>query len=124
GILAVLLDRGAVVWLVPASANAADILALQPDGVLLSNGPGDPSRLNYAVNTIRGIVDEGQVPVFGICLGHQLLALAAGGHTSKMRFGHRGLNQPVLDVATGRVAVTTQNHGYMVDPASLPADYR
>jgi carbamoyl-phosphate synthase small subunit len=112
------------VWLVPASATAEEILALEPDGVLLSNGPGDPSRLGYAVDTVRGLLRQAQAPIFGICLGHQLLALAAGGHTRKMRFGHRGMNQPVLDVATGRVSITTQNHGYTVDPGSLPGEYK
>jgi carbamoyl-phosphate synthase small subunit len=124
GILGRLRERGAGVWLVPAAANAAEVLALQPDGVLLSNGPGDPARLNYAVGTVRGLIEEAHVPVFGICLGHQLMALAAGGRTSKMRFGHRGVNQPVLDLESGRVAVTTQNHGYMVDPNSVPPDFR
>jgi carbamoyl-phosphate synthase small subunit len=118
-----MLESGAGVWLVPATMSASDILALQPDAVLLSNGPGDPSRLDYAVNTVRGLLDHGTMPIFGICLGHQLLALAAGGRTVKMRFGHRGVNQPVLETATGRMSVTTQNHGYMVDPASVPPDY-
>jgi carbamoyl-phosphate synthase small subunit len=118
-----LLNMGAGVWLVPATMSAAEIMALRPDGVLLSNGPGDPSRLDYAVETVRGLLDRAGVPVFGICLGHQLLALAGGGSTSKMRFGHRGINQPVLEVATGRVSITTQNHGYMVDPDSIPAGY-
>jgi carbamoyl-phosphate synthase small subunit len=92
----------------------------------LSNGPGDPARLDYAVSTVRGLLEDGpaEMPVFGICLGHQLLALAAGGSTVKMRFGHRGINQPVLEVATGRVSVTTQNHGYMVDPNTIPPDYK
>jgi carbamoyl-phosphate synthase small subunit len=116
--------QGAGVWVVPATAPAGQIFGLQPDGVLLSNGPGDPSRLEYAVDTVRGLIDVGDMPVFGICLGHQLLALAAGARTVKMRFGHRGVNQPVIEVDTGRVAVTTQNHGYMVDPTSVPADYR
>jgi carbamoyl-phosphate synthase small subunit len=116
--------QGAGVWTVPATMSADDILALRPDGVLLSNGPGDPARLDYAVNTVRGLLDKGNVPVFGICLGHQLLALAAGGRTTKMRFGHRGINQPVLETETGRVSITTQNHGYTVDPDSVPTDYK
>jgi carbamoyl-phosphate synthase small subunit len=114
---------GAGVWLVPAGTSAAEIMALRPDGVLLSNGPGDPARLDYAVETVRDLLHCTSLPIFGICLGHQLLALAAGGRTSKMRFGHRGINQPVLELATGRVSITTQNHGYMVDPDSIPAGY-
>ncbi len=114
---------GAGVWLVPSTMTANQVLALQPDGVLVSNGPGDPSHLGYAVETVRQLIDQGQIPIFGICLGHQLIALAAGGCTTKMRFGHRGINQPVLETATGRMSVTTQNHGYTVDPASLPPDY-
>src|SRR5579859_811212 len=113
-----LIARGAGVWLVPAQMPAAEVLALRPDGVLLSNGPGDPAHLSYAVDMVRGLLAAGPLPIFGICLGHQLLALAAGARTTKMRFGHRGVNQPVLDVATGRVAITTQNHGYVVDPGS------
>jgi len=121
-----LLEGGAGVWLVPATMTAGEILALQPDAVLLSNGPGDPSRLDYAVETVRGLLEGfvGTLPIFGICLGHQLLALAAGGRTVKMRFGHRGVNQPIIETATGRMSVTTQNHGYMVDPASIPSGYR
>jgi carbamoyl-phosphate synthase small subunit len=119
-----LLKHGAGVWTVPAGMSADEILALRPDGVLLSNGPGDPARLDYAVETVRGLVDSGSVPIFGICLGHQLLALAAGARTTKMRFGHRGINQPVIEIDTGRVSITTQNHGYTVDPDSVPDDYR
>jgi carbamoyl-phosphate synthase small subunit len=125
-ILNQLVRSGAGVWLVPASAAAEELLALQPDGVLLSNGPGDPARLDYAVDTLRTLITclPLSTPIFGICLGHQLLAIAAGARTTKMRFGHRGINQPVLEVHTGRVYITTQNHGYMVDSASVPPDYR
>lgn len=119
-----LIAAGVGVWLVPARCSADEILSLQPDGVLLSNGPGDPAHLNYAIDAVRKIVEVGHIPVFGICLGHQLLALAAGGSTRKMRFGHRGVNQPVLELATGRLAITTQNHGYMVDAEMIPTDYK
>ncbi|HUS14372.1 MAG TPA: glutamine-hydrolyzing carbamoyl-phosphate synthase small subunit [Chloroflexia bacterium] len=121
--LAHLRAHGAGVWVVPAHYDAEAVLALQPDGVLLSNGPGDPARLDYAVATVRGLLAQDRLPVFGICLGHQLLALAAGGHTVKMAFGHRGVNQPVQDLRTGRVVLTTQNHGYVVNPARIPAGY-
>jgi carbamoyl-phosphate synthase small subunit len=117
-ILRCLVDSGCKVTVVPASTSATDILALSPDGVFLSNGPGDPSAVGYAVETIRGLL--GKKPVFGICLGHQLLALALGGKTYKLKFGHRGANQPVKDLATGRIEITTQNHGFCVDLASLP----
>lgn len=125
-ILSQLLSAGAGVWLVPATSGAEEVLALRPDGILLSNGPGDPARLDYAVTTVRGLLECSPVetPIFGICLGHQLLALAARASTTKMRFGHRGINQPVLETDTGRVSITTQNHGYMVDPQSLPPEYR
>jgi carbamoyl-phosphate synthase small subunit len=118
-ILRCLVDAGCRVTVVPASTSAADILALQPDGVFLSNGPGDPSAVGYAVETVRGLL--GKKPVFGICLGHQLLALALGGKTYKLKFGHRGANQPVKDLATGRIEITTQNHGFCVDLTSLPS---
>jgi carbamoyl-phosphate synthase small subunit len=124
GMLDRLQERGAGVWVVPARTGADEILALQPDGVFLANGPGDPARLDYAVSTIQDLVERAAVPIFGICLGHQLLALAAGGRTHKMRFGHRGANQPVLERDTGRLYLTTQNHGYVVDGGSLPSDYR
>jgi carbamoyl-phosphate synthase small subunit len=104
------------VW--PAATSASDILASRPDGVLLPNGPGDPEPCVYAVKTIRGLL--GRVPLFGICLGHQLLGLALGGRTYKLPFGHHGVNHPVLDLATRRVLITSQNHGFCVDPDSLP----
>jgi carbamoyl-phosphate synthase small subunit len=119
-----LLERGAGVWVVPAHMSADEILELQPDGVFLANGPGDPARLDYAIAAVSELIREAGVPIFGICLGHQLLALAAGGLTHKMRFGHRGANQPVLARDTGRLYLTTQNHGYVVDAGSLPDDYR
>ncbi|MSP93388.1 MAG: carbamoyl-phosphate synthase small subunit [Myxococcales bacterium] len=108
---------GCRVTVVPASTSAADILDLRPDGVLLSNGPGDPEPLTYAVTTVRDLL--GRVPLFGICLGHQLLGLACGGRTYKLPFGHRGANHPVRDVDTGRVEITSQNHGFAVAASSL-----
>ncbi len=116
-ILRCLVDSGCRVTAVPATTSATDIMTLQPDGVFLSNGPGDPAAVTYAIETIRQLL--GQRPVFGICLGHQLLALAAGAKTYKLKFGHRGINQPVKDLATGRVEITTQNHGFCVDLDSL-----
>jgi carbamoyl-phosphate synthase small subunit len=120
--LRLLVDHGCRVTVVPARTPAADVLALKPDGVFLSNGPGDPAALDYAVDTIRGLI--GQVPLFGICLGHQLLARALGGRTFKLPFGHRGANQPVLDVETGKVEITSQNHGFAVDADSIGGDAR
>jgi carbamoyl-phosphate synthase small subunit len=117
-ILRCLVDAGFRVTVVPAKTSAREVLDLQPDGVFLSNGPGDPAAVGYAVETVRGLV--GKKPIFGICLGHQLLALALGGKTYKLKFGHRGANQPVKDLATGRVEITTQNHGFCVDLDSLP----
>lgn len=111
-------DVGCRVTIVPGTATAKEILALNPDGVFLSNGPGDPEPLTYAIETIRGLL--GKIPIFGICLGLQLLGLAFGGRTYKLRFGHRGANQPVLNRQTGRVEITSQNHGFAVDAASLP----
>jgi carbamoyl-phosphate synthase small subunit len=113
-------DVGCRVTIVPGNATAEEILALKPDGVFLSNGPGDPEPLTYAIETIQGLL--GVKPIFGICLGLQLLGLAFGGKTYKLRFGHRGGNQPVLDRRTGKVEITSQNHGFAVDAASLPAD--
>ena len=113
-------DVGCRVTIVPGTATADEILALNPDGVFLSNGPGDPEPLTYAIETIQGLL--GKKPIFGICLGLQLLGLAFGGTTYKLRFGHRGANQPVLDRRTGKVEITSQNHGFAVDAATLPDD--
>jgi carbamoyl-phosphate synthase small subunit len=119
-ILRSLAAAGCKVTVVPATATAEEILARKPDGVFLSNGPGDPAATGkYAIPTLRGLIDAG-LPIFGICLGHQLLALALGGKTEKMHHGHRGANHPVKDLATGKVEITSQNHGFMVIPESLP----
>jgi carbamoyl-phosphate synthase small subunit len=115
-----LTNIGCRVTIVPGTATAQEVLAHQPDGVFLSNGPGDPEPLTYAIDTIRGLL--GKTPVFGICLGHQLLSLACGGKTFKLKFGHRGANQPVFNEATRRVEITSQNHGFAVEEESLPAD--
>jgi carbamoyl-phosphate synthase small subunit len=121
-ILRSLASAGCRVTVVPATATAEEILARKPDGVFLSNGPGDPAATGkYAVPAIRGVIDAG-VPVFGICLGHQMLALALGAETKKMHHGHRGANHPVKDLATGQVEITSQNHGFVVVPESLPKD--
>jgi carbamoyl-phosphate synthase small subunit len=117
-ILRCLVDAGCRLTVVPASTTAADVLSLKPDGVFLSNGPGDPAAVTYAVDTIKGLL--GKQPIFGICLGHQLLALALGAKTFKLKFGHRGGNQPVKDLSTGRIEITTQNHGFCVDLGTLP----
>ncbi len=113
-------DLGCRVTVLPGNASAEDVLALRPAGVFLSNGPGDPEPLGYAVDAIRGLME--QVPIFGICLGHQLFALACGAKTFKLKFGHRGANQPVMNCLTGRVEITAQNHGFAVDESSLPAE--
>ncbi len=122
-ILRMLASRGCRVTVVPAQTPAAEVLALRPDGVFLSNGPGDPEPCDYAFAATRTLVDAG-VPTFGICLGHQILALASGAKTFKMKFGHHGANHPVKDLDTGRVAITSQNHGFAVDADTLPATLR
>ncbi|KAF2392695.1 MULTISPECIES: glutamine-hydrolyzing carbamoyl-phosphate synthase small subunit [Pseudomonas] len=122
-ILRMLVERGCRVTVVPAQTPAADVLALKPDGVFLSNGPGDPEPCDYAIQAIKDVL-ETEIPVFGICLGHQLLALASGAKTLKMGHGHHGANHPVQDLDTGVVMITSQNHGFAVDDATLPANVR
>jgi len=122
-ILRMLADRGCRVTVVPATTPARQALALAPDGVFLSNGPGDPEPCDYAITAITELLETG-LPVFGICLGHQLLALATGARTVKMKFGHHGANHPVQDLATGRVYITSQNHGFAVDESTLPDHVR
>jgi carbamoyl-phosphate synthase small subunit len=122
-ILRMLAERGCRLTVLPATATAAEALALKPDGIFLSNGPGDPEPCDYAIRAISELVAAG-VPTFGICLGHQLLALASGARTVKMKFGHHGANHPVKDLDSGRVAITSQNHGFAVDPSTLPANLR
>jgi carbamoyl-phosphate synthase small subunit len=118
-ILRMLVERGCRVTVVPAQRPAAEVLAMEPDGVFLSNGPGDPEPCDYAIAAIGDLLASG-VPLFGICLGHQLLGLAAGARTLKMKFGHHGANHPVVELATGRVMISSQNHGFAVDEDSLP----
>lgn len=120
-ILRMLVDRGCDVTVVPAQTPASEVIALRPDGVLLANGPGDPEPCGYAITAIRELI-RAKVPTFGICLGHQLLGLALGAKTLKMKFGHHGANHPVIDLATGRVMISSQNHGFAVDEATLPAN--
>ncbi len=122
-ILRMLAQRGCKVTVVPAKTSAQDILALSPNGVFLSNGPGDPEPCDYAIAATQAIIEEG-IPTFGICLGHQIMALASGAATFKMKFGHHGANHPVKDHDTGRVCITSQNHGFAVDAATLPANLR
>jgi carbamoyl-phosphate synthase small subunit len=120
-ILRLLADQGCRVTIVPATTSAAEVQALNPDGVFLSNGPGDPEPCDYAIAALAELLLT-ELPIFGICLGHQLLALASGAKTVKMKFGHHGANHPVQDLVTGRVMITCQNHGFAVDEASLPAN--
>ncbi len=122
-ILRMLAERGCRLTVLPATATAEQALALKPDGIFLSNGPGDPEPCDYAIRAIEELV-AAKIPTFGICLGHQLLALASGAKTVKMKFGHHGANHPVKDLDSGRVAITSQNHGFAVDAATLPANIR
>ena len=123
-ILRMLVDRGMRVTVVPAATTAKEVLRMKPDGVFLSNGPGDPEPCDYAIEAIGELLDSSSVPVFGICLGHQLMGLASGAKTLKMKFGHHGANHPVKDLDTGRVVITSQNHGFAVDPSSLKNNLR
>jgi carbamoyl-phosphate synthase small subunit len=118
-----MVNSGCRVTVVPAQTPAADVLALNPDGLFLANGPGDPEPCDYAIEAIKVFLDR-KIPVFGICLGHQLMGLALGGKTLKMKLGHHGANHPVQDVTTGRVYITSQNHGFAVDASTLPANTR
>ncbi len=123
-ILRLIVERGARVTVVPASFSAKEVLRMRPDGVFLSNGPGDPEPCDYAIEAIGEILDSTRIPVFGICLGHQLMGLASGAKTLKMKFGHHGANHPVKDLDTGQVVITSQNHGFAVDAKTLPATLR
>jgi carbamoyl-phosphate synthase small subunit len=118
-ILRLLADQGCRLTVVPATASAPEVMALSPDGVFLSNGPGDPEPCDYAITAIAELLTT-DVPIFGICLGHQLLGLASGAKTVKMKFGHHGANHPVQELSSGRVIITSQNHGFAVDEATLP----
>ena len=123
-ILRLIVERGARVTVVPAQTPAREVLKMKPDGVFLSNGPGDPEPCDYAIEAIGEILDSTRVPVFGICLGHQLMGLASGAKTMKMKFGHHGANHPVKDLDTGQVVITSQNHGFAVDPKTIPKNLR
>ena len=123
-ILRMIAERGARVTVVPAQMPAKDVLRMKPDGVFLANGPGDPEPCDYAIESIGEILDATRIPVFGICLGHQLMGLASGAKTMKMKFGHHGANHPVKDLDTGQVVITSQNHGFAVDPATVPSNLR
>lgn len=123
-ILRLLAECGARITVLPAQASARDALALKPDGIFLSNGPGDPEPCDYAIRAIRELLEHKELPVFGICLGHQLMGLAAGARTVKMKFGHHGANHPVQDLDTGQVVITSQNHGFAVDSSTLPTGVR
>jgi carbamoyl-phosphate synthase small subunit len=123
-ILRLLAERGSRVTVVPAATPAREVLRMKPDGVFLSNGPGDPEPCDYAIEAIGEILDATKTPVFGICLGHQLMGLASGAKTLKMKFGHHGANHPVKDLDSGQVVITSQNHGFAVDPATLRANLR
>jgi carbamoyl-phosphate synthase small subunit len=123
-ILRLIVERGARVTVVPANFPAKDVLKMKPDGVFLSNGPGDPEPCDYAIEAIGEILDATRIPVFGICLGHQLMGLASGAKTLKMKFGHHGANHPVKDLDTGQVVITSQNHGFAVDPKTISKNLR
>ena len=122
-ILRMIAERGARITVVPAQTSATEVLQLNPDGIFLANGPGDPGPCDYAIEAARALIETG-IPTFGICLGHQIMALASGAQTFKMKFGHHGANHPVKDLDTGRVSITSQNHGFAVDEKSLPANLR
>jgi carbamoyl-phosphate synthase small subunit len=122
-ILRMLASRGCKLTVVPAQTPASEVLAMRPDGIFLANGPGDPEPCDYAIAATRSLIDAG-LPVFGICLGHQIMALASGAKTFKMKFGHHGANHPVKDLDSGRVSITSQNHGFAVDEKTLPANLR
>jgi carbamoyl-phosphate synthase small subunit len=122
-ILRMIAQRGARITVVPAQTPAADVLKLRPDGIFLANGPGDPEPCDYAIAATRELIETG-IPVFGICLGHQIMALASGAKTFKMKFGHHGANHPVKDLDNKRVSITSQNHGFAVDEKTLPANLR